>query len=85
MLDFCASAVLAMLVNIAAAVIHTVALRSGSPELFVDSVDHVATSGYRLESGFYFSGLVMANTVAGTFTIVAAVVVARAVVKLGAD
>jgi len=84
-LDFGVGAVLAMLANVAAAIIHTVTLRSGSPELFADSIDHATITGYKLASGFYFSELVVANVVAGAFTIVAAVVVARAVVKLRTD
>src|SRR5215213_5963259 len=60
-LDFCVGAVLAMLVNVAATIIHTVTLRSGNPELFADSVDHVSITGYGSTSSFYFSELVVAN------------------------
>jgi len=81
-LRFCVGAVLAMLVNVMAAITHTVALVSANPELFADSVDQVTIKGYGSTSGFYYSELIVANTVAAAFAISAAVFVARAVIKL---
>ena len=84
-LGFCVGAVLAMLVNVASAITHTVKLRSGSPGLFADSIDHVTITGYKLASGLYFSEFAVANVFAGAFTFVAAIVVARAPVGLRTD
>lgn len=80
LLWFCVGAVLAMLVNVAAAITHTVTLRSGSPELFADSVDHVTITGST--SSFYFSELAVANAVTAASTVGAAIFVARAVIEL---
>jgi hypothetical protein len=79
---FLVGAVLAMLVNVAAAITHTVALRSGSPDLFADSIDHVTITGYGSAYGFYFSELIVANTLASAFVVGAAILAARAVVEL---
>ena len=84
-LGFLIGAVMAMLVNVVAAITHTVALRSGSPDLFADSIDHVTITGYGSTSGFYFSELIVANTVASTFVVGAAILVARAVVELRSE
>lgn len=84
-LGFLIGAVLAMLVNVGAAITHTVALGSGSPDLFADSIDHVTITGYGSTSGFYFSELIVANIVAGAFVVGAAILVARAVVGLRSE
>lgn len=82
---FLIGAVLAMLVNVVAAITHTVALRSGSPDLFADSIDHVTIAGYGSTYGFYFSELIVANTLTSVFVVGSAILVARAVVELRSE
>ncbi len=82
---FLIGAVLAMLANVVAAITHTIALRSGSPDLFADSIDHVIITGYGSTYSFYFSELMVANTLTSVFVVGSGILVARAVVELRSE